>query len=286
MKKIIYILLTLSVFQSSCETDADIPIPQQDPKLVLSAFLQPGAERQFAKLYMSDPIFDGSNIDFTSMINNADVFISDGVKTVKFAYDFNVDSYVILSDSFNINYNTEYTITAKYEGKEVNSIVKTISATPIQIVEVKFDSLIEETPFGYSTKTYFGFAKWVDPPQEKNYYCIEMYALVKNITGDTSRISLSDFYSSLYLSDEGKNGNSMTAIIEAYQYNPEIVTNGYIGYELLISKTDEAYFRYFKSLQNYGGDDPFSEPSLIYSNVNNGLGIVASFAPFSFKKGL
>ncbi len=286
MKKIIYILLVLSVFHTSCETDADIPIPQQDPKLVLSAFLQPGADRQFAKLYISDPIFDGSNIDFTTMIFNADIFITDGTTTKKFVYDFNLDSYVLLSDSFTIDYNKEYTVTAKFEGKEVNSVIKTISATPIQIVEVKFDSLIEEDPFGYSTKTYFGYAKWNDAPDEKNYYCIEMYALVKSGNGDSSRISLSDFYSNLYLSDEGKNGSSMTAIIEAYQYNPEFTNNGYVGYELLITKTDEAYYKYFKSLQNYGGDDPFSEPSLIYSNVNNGLGIVASFAPFSFKKGL
>lgn len=286
MKKIIYIFLMLGVFQTSCETEADIPIPQQDPKLVLSAFLQPGAEFQMASLYMSDPIFDGSNIDFTSMIQNAEITITDGTKKVKFNYDFNVFSYVIPKDSLTIEYNKEYTVTAKYDGKEVSSTIKTISNIPIQLSDVKFDSLIEEDPFGYSTKTYFGYAKWVDPPEEKNYYCIEMFALVKNINGDSSRISLSDFYSNLYLSDEGKNGASMTATIEAYQYNSEFQENGYVGYELLVTKVDEQYYKYFKSLQNYGGDDPFSEPSLIYTNVNNGLGIVASFAPFSFKKGL
>lgn len=286
MKKIIYILLLIGIFQTSCETDADIPIPQQDPKLVLSAFLEPGAERQFAKLYMSDPIFDGSNIDFTSMIENADIYITDGVKKVKFIYDFNYFAYVIPKDSLTIEYNKEYTLSAKYEGKEVSSTIKTISNIPIQFSDVKFDSLIEEDPFGYSTKTYFGYAKWVDPPEEKNYYCIEMYALVKNINGDSSRISLSDFYSNLYISDEGRNGSSITATLEAYQYSSEIVSPGYVGYELLVTKIDEDYYKYFKSLQNYGGDDPFSEPSLIYSNVNNGLGIVASFAPYSFKKAL
>ncbi len=286
MKKLFYILFVLSVFQTSCETDADIPIPKQDPKLVLSAFLQPGAELQFATLYMSDPIFDGSNIDFTTLIDNAEVYITVGTKKVRFQYDFNYFAYVIPKDSLTIEYNKEYTLGAKFDGKEVSSTIKTISSIPIQFTEAKFDSLIEEDPFGGSTKTYFGYAKWIDPPEEKNYYCIEMFALVKNINGDSSRISLSDFYSNLYLSDEGKNGTTMTATIEAYQYNPEFQGNGYVGYELLVTKVDEQYYKYFKSLQNYGGDDPFSEPSLIYSNVNNGLGIVASFAPFSFKKGL
>src|SRR5574343_268769 len=172
MKKILYILLMLGVIQTSCETDADIPIPQQDPKLVLSAFLQPGAEMQMASLYMSDPIFDGSNIDFTSLIQNAEITITDGTKSVKFKYDFNIFSYVIPKDSLAIEYNKEYTVTAKYDGKEVSSTIKTISNIPIQLTDVKFDSLIEEDPFGYSTKTYFVYAKWIDPPEEKNYYCI------------------------------------------------------------------------------------------------------------------
>lgn len=286
MKKILALLIMFSVSLVACETDADIEIPAQDPKLVVSSFINPGAEFQYLKVYMSDPIFDGSTIDNTVMINNADVRISDGSQTVSFGYDFNVDSYVLPRTSLNIEYNKEYTITVTYDGKSVNSTIKTVSNVPLILNEVKIDSILEDDPFGGNYTTYFGYVKWQDPANEVNYYCLELYGLVKNINGDTSRISLSDFYSSVYISDEGKNGTSMNATIEAYMFTPEMIGNGYVGYELMLTKTDEHYYRYFKSLQNYGGDDPFSEPSLIYSNINNGLGLFGSYSPYSFRKAL
>jgi hypothetical protein len=286
MKKIFLFLSILSVSLVACETDADIEIPAQDPKLVVSAFLNPGAEFQYLKVYMSDPIFDGSTIDNTVMINNATVTISDGVQTVSFGYDFNVDSYVLPRTTLNIEYDKEYTVKVSYDGKTANSTIKTVSNTPLLLNEVRIDSLIEEDPFSGSITTYYGYVKWQDPPNEKNYYCLELYGLVKNINGDTSRISLSDFYSNIYLTDDGKNGSLMNASIEAFLFAQEGNESDYIGYELMLTKTDEHYYKYFKSLQNYGGDDPFSEPSLIYTNVNNGLGLVGSYSPYSFRKAL
>jgi Domain of unknown function (DUF4249) len=286
MKKIYAIIFMFSVSLVACETDADIEIPAQDPKLVVSSFLNPGVEFQYLKVYMSDPIFDGSTVDNTLMINNANVSISDGVQNVSFGYDFNVDSYVLPRTDMNIDYNKEYTITVSYDGKTVKSTIKTVSNVPLILDEVKIDSILEDDPFGGSYTTYLGYVKWQDPPNETNYYCLELYGLIKNINGDTTRISMSDFYSTVYISDDGKNGSSMNATIEAYQYTPEQIGNGYVGYELLLTKTDEHYYKYFKSLQNYGGDDPFSEPSLIYSNISNGLGLFGSYSPYSFRKAL
>lgn len=286
MKKIIYILIGLSWSLGACETDADIEIPAQDPKLVLSTFLEPGKEMQVLTLYISDPIFDGSAIDNSTMITDATILISNGSKTVRFKYDFNYNGYVLVKDSMLIEYDTDYTITTTYDGKTASSTFKTISNVAPQLGEVKFDSLLEEDGFGGSYTTYFGYITWQDPPNEKNYYCIEMYGLIKDPNGDTSRVSLSDFYSNLYISDEGKNGTQMNATIEAYEYNMEWFGPNYVGFELLLTKTDEHYYKYFKSLQNYGGDDPFSEPSLIYTNITNGLGLAGSFKPYSFKKAL
>lgn len=286
MKKILYILIGISIVFSSCETDADIDIPAQDPKLVLSTFLEPGAELQFLTLFISDPIFDGSNIDNTTLLTNGIISISDGTISKKFRYDFNYNAYVLPDDSMLIEFNKQYTVTASYDGRTVSTTFNTITNVAPIFIDVKFDSLLEEDPFGGLYKTYFGYVKWQDPSAEKNYYCIELYGLQKTENGDTTRVSLSDFYSNLYLTDDGKNGAQITATIEAYSYSGEMFGGNYIGFELLLAKTDEHYYKYFKSLQNYSGDDPFSEPSLIYTNVNNGLGLVGSFKPFSFRKGL
>lgn len=285
MKKLLYILFGFSILFSACETDADIEIPEQEAKLVVNAFLEPDAELQFVKVTMSDPIFDGSDIDSFNIIQNANVYVSDGTKRVKIFYDFNYNAYVLRKDSILIEHSKTYTIDVEYQGKQANTTITTISNLPILSAEVKFDSLVEEDPFSGNYITYFGYVKWQDQGDEINYYCIELFGLMKVSDTDTSRVSLSDFYGNVYLSDEGKNGAVMNATIEAYMYTPEFYGEQFVGYEIVLTKTDEHYYKYFKSLQNYGGDDPFSEPSLIYTNINNGLGMVGSYKPYTFRKG-
>jgi hypothetical protein len=59
-----------------------------------------------------------------------------------------------------------------------------------------------------------------------------------------------------------------------------------LAFKIYLTKIDADSYKYFKSLQNYTGDDPFSEPSLIYTNVPNGLGLVGSQQVFSYRKAL
>ena len=46
-----------------------------------------------------------------------------------------------------------------------------------------------------------------------------------------------------------------------------------------LQKVDETYYRYHHALENYQGIDLFSEPTLVYSNVDNGLGVFCSYNP-------
>lgn len=47
-----------------------------------------------------------------------------------------------------------------------------------------------------------------------------------------------------------------------------------------ILNTDESYYLYHRSLEDYsgGGDDPFTEISPVYSNVSGGLGVFAAYS--------
>jgi hypothetical protein len=40
---------------------------------------------------------------------------------------------------------------------------------------------------------------------------------------------------------------------------------------------DEHYYRYHTTLRLYSGDDPFSEPAPIYSNIVGGLGVFGAY---------
>jgi hypothetical protein len=48
--------------------------------------------------------------------------------------------------------------------------------------------------------------------------------------------------------------------------------------KVYLLNTDKSYYDYHRSLGNYdSGDDPFTEPSPVFSNVNGGLGIFAAY---------
>ena len=92
MKKIslyLFILFGIAI-QMSCETDANIPIPSQDPKLVFSAFINPVSDSQLFTLTLSDPIFDGSTVDNTKYIDDAIVTISNGTTSLQIYHFKNV----------------------------------------------------------------------------------------------------------------------------------------------------------------------------------------------------
>lgn len=286
-KQIIYIFILLGITaQMSCETDANIPIPKQDPKYVLTAFINPASDSQMFTLTMSDPIFDGSNIDFNSYISDAEVKITDGNNTVTLDYNNSFNAYMLLNSSMNLDYNSNYTVSVSRNGKNLQTDFKTIGSAPIVINEIKIDSITKSDEFGFLTKTYFANVKWQDPASENNYYCLELFGLITDFTGNTVRVPLSDYYGNIYISDEGKNGTEMSRTLETYTSFFGEFGQQYKGFDVVISKTDEHYYRYFKSLQNYVGDDPFSEPSLVYTNINSGLGVIGNYIPYSIRKEL
>lgn len=286
-KHIIYIFILLGIsIQVSCETDANIPIPSQDPKFVLTSFINPASDSQLFTLTLSDPIFDGSNVDFNNYIDDALVTVSNGTNTVTLGYNNSYNAYLLLNSAMNIDFNTDYTVNVSRAGKQLQTKFKSIGSAPITINELKVDSIEKIDQFGIVSKTYFANVKWQDPGSETNYYCLELYGLMNDFNGNPVRVPLSDYYGNIYISDEGKNGTEMSRTLEAYTNYFGEFGNVYRGFDVVVSKTDEHYYRYFKSLQNYVGDDPFSEPSLVYTNINSGLGVIGNYMPYSIRKEL
>ncbi|KAF5062437.1 hypothetical protein DSECCO2_304820 [anaerobic digester metagenome] len=58
----------------------------------------------------------------------------------------------------------------------------------------------------------------------------------------------------------------------------EIYKGNNPDYQLLIwsSVTDEDYYNYHHSVMSFQGDNPFSEPSPVFTNIDGGLGIFAA----------
>lgn len=285
MRKILnLIILSCTFLITACETDAEIEIPAQESKYVLTSFIDLNSDEQLFSLTKSDPIFDGASNDIYSQVPNAVITINNGSKTVRLFYDASKYFYVLSKDSMLIEGDKTYKVEMSHNGKKINTEFRSISNSSIEEIDIKIDSIMEADEFGNISYTYYAYPKWRDIAGEKNYYCLTFTSLYITPDGDTIANNFNDIYSNLYISDEGFDGQLMNATLEYYGgFFMEVGGNGGI-FEVSISKIDEHYYRYFKSLQNYSGDDPFSEPSLIYSNINDGLGVIGSFKSYIFRK--
>ena len=121
-----------------------------------------------------------------------------------------------------------------------------------------------------------------------NYYRIGgdlkvLYDSSMGMSADTGYNALSAKLNQEFLTDKVADGQKMLSELNYNKYNNEFGYGGekLIGLKLVLLTTDENYYKYHKSLSGYVGDDPFSEPTIVYSNIHNGLGVFAAYRKYT-----
>jgi hypothetical protein len=92
-------------------------------------------------------------------------------------------------------------------------------------------------------------------------------------------------YGSLLWSDkytDGKDIEIRFVYYYSYNYKKGIVANSdFIRFTFFLQSINQDYYTYLKSLNMYyesgGSEDPFSEPVVIFSNIENGYGIFGAY---------
>jgi hypothetical protein len=274
--------LAMGFLFASCERDANIEVPVAQPQLVVGSFLSTDQDSFFVSLTLSNPVFSGNNSQTRNeIVRNATVVISDGTSSAPLIFSNQFEQYYVASSVYALVPGRIYTLNVSTPGGlKAQGTCRLVSASSVANIYTGIDSIVKSDEFGYREVEYRLTVRWDDVPEEKNYY--RVYAVAKQVYfGDTIYTPVSG-YNDVYLkSDEGKDGQSLkeTLYINSSRGVFEDGGDGLIGYEVYVLKTDEHYYRYYKSLSNYSGDDPFSEPVLIYTNVENGLGIFCSYLP-------
>ncbi len=289
MKKLIYILFSLLVFITSCESDAEVEVPFEPVKLVLSTFLNPDADTNFVYLSKSDPVFDkGSIFSDDLIIEDGIVKISDGTNEITLRYDNTARAYYFRKNELDIDFNKTYAVSATASNQTINASVKSIDSNEVNINNVTIDSIIKDDGFLGKTITYKVRFNFNDPISEENYYRVSIVPTYLAFDGSFTEYeySTNDIYSDILLTDASRNGGTITINTEYDSYNYGFGDFSFVAFKIYVSKIDADSYKYYRSLQNYTGEDPFSEPSLIYTNVPNGLGLVGSQQVFSYRKPL
>ncbi|MGL4596477.1 MAG: DUF4249 domain-containing protein [Bacteroidia bacterium] len=277
MNKLLFASMSFfALLFSACERDADVDLPETKPKLVLIGFITPQDSFISISLSRSKPIFQAYDVNTNDAVTDATVTIFGNNTSTVLPFDATLQVYRISTTQFQIMAGNEYRVTVSTpQGERVEAT----TAVPQNSVDASYaltatDSIEIYGPGLYTVQAKFQY-QFTDNAQETNRYRFYVaLVLVNTLSKDTSVSRLtSDFFN-----DNNGNGQLLSRNIEGYwaNYDSNSTDTAY-AYDCWMFNVNSDYDSYHKSLYNYnGGGDPFAEPTLIYSNVTDGLGVFAA----------
>jgi hypothetical protein len=302
LNTIIPLILLLAVGLFSCESlITDIPaskLPQTGSKLVVQSFISPQAERIYVAVSESEPLF-GTSSGSNHVINDAVVKISDGSKEIEIPYDAYNNNYSIESSRFPIAASKTYYLSVSYGGKKVTAEC-TVPAKTVTVKSFRFDTAQFNDPAPDPTKFATLKMNWQDVSGEPNFYRVHASMLLEYSVstkdnpkdGKETRVTTcfnfqwdessgrSEMQSDkaldggLFSSPMGKINLLTVMNVDKFALNnPKIKS-----VTMEVFNTDIHYFQYHRDIYLRADiDNPFSEPSQIYSNIEGGLGCFGAY---------
>jgi hypothetical protein len=188
----------------------------------------------------------------------------------------------------------EYKITASYDGYNT---VEAKTGIPDEVPIISFDTSSVITYYEYgSDMEIHANIKYKDPPDVKNFYLLDCRVRNKSPEGEyfwydnglwipeTSQMLFDNDYGDILWSDEYSDGKEVTldvGFMNLYIDGRNITELDTSHFVFCFKSITQEYYTYLKSLNIYyetgGSDNPFIEPVVIYSNVNEGYGILGGY---------
>lgn len=299
MKNIISVLIALiSVGFLSCETlvndvNPDL-LPKSSNKLVVHGYLSPQDSIISIAVNLSTQLIGGSldlGNNTTKSLSNATVTLSNQDKSVTIPYDSKSSTYNIKATQLPIVEGQTYELKVVREGETVLASCTVPKVVAIQ--SIRIDSVAARG--SSSVKDYLYHIVWRDPAGQANYYRVGGYVFqtqrvqtgpnkIENVPNIQPLNFRENNRSGEFISDERTDGLLLVSVAgrfyNFYAQGGVGITNEYI--ELVLVSCEKTYYDYHVAVQNFDGNNPFSEPSLIPSNIKNGLGCFAAYNRSTF----
>lgn len=275
MKKLIYLLLSLLVFTGCREKlidTTDLNIPE---RLVVGCFISPQDDTLYATVTLSRALYGQSIFDEWQhpKVNNATVTIRSGGNSAVFSYNTDLQRYILPATAMPIVAGQTYTLEVTTpDGKRVDAQCTVPSATNLQFEA--FGNIVAPQPggdtWGRSINVDF---RWQGQPDKNRFYRLNYAQILEEgaFRGEywqNAYLGATQFYA------DTERENKRFRVFERVG----LVFVGGDGYRLrikgVLQELDENSYRYFTSVskQLQVGADGFSEPVVIFTNINNGLG--------------
>jgi len=259
----------------SCQEPVDLYLEEGERKIVAHGYLSPGVQAEI-NLELSFPYNSGDGGD-TEEITNAVVKLNDQYgHTQEFSYNDSIRSYLPVN-YMNILPGDVYDLKVKVPGYD-----SVFDRTRIPS-KIKIDS-IRHYPVTVDYRELERYEiTFSDPPNEENFYFFYTIGGSYNHFYSDDPLLQWDFVEKDYIvfSDEIIDGQKYTIVID-YFFNSEDSVSIHLQ-----SLSPEAYF-YFQSIdaqhnihefpiENVELNIPIAQPFQIFTNLENAVGIFASF---------
>lgn len=301
------VFLFLTLFLAACEslvTDVDQSnLPKVESKLVVQCFISPQAARINVVVTESIPLFTEPELK-GGVIPNAIVKLSDGSREIVIPFDTTNQLYSIDKSALIISPGKTYFLSVTNGVRSVSaSCTVPVSAVVPKTYEIDTSSSGDISARDTSLTVKYA---WNDIAGQANYYRVRAaldleYSVPEELSAGQFKekrvrnrfnfnwddaIGRNDFRNDVNL--DGTTFNSPIGRVKLPRPLSYTAGDGkvYLSFpkSKIISVTmevynaDEHYFKYHRSVQTRGdSDNPFVEPSLIYTNIEGGLGCFGSY---------
>jgi hypothetical protein len=278
MKKIIYTFILVCIVNFtfiSCTKEIFIEIPDNDPKLVVYAYLSPDKEFVEVSVSRSVPLYHVRDYDHDLVIKDAVVELksenSDWVR-ISFVQDDNV--YKISQNIFPIVESKKYYL--RVSASDFKSVKSEVVIPQNLNLNFRFFK-VEKAEDNNSSKYYF---KFNDIGGVHNYYGFKAWVNAKYMDEGGMSYYRQELYMdnfSWVISDKVFDGREKMIVFSSYYYDEGLVADTVF---VKVLQTDKNFYHFHYSLDSYYGSEgnPFAEPTPIFSNIENGLGCFAGFS--------
>lgn len=271
------------IFLAGCEKIVtNVELPKAVSKLVVHSYISP-TDIVSSRITTSMPITQSVDFSMDRWVKNATVRLTGpGSVSEAMSYDNFLNKYTTTDANFRPLAGQEYQISVSTpDGRQVSGSCKVPRLnTSVRIMKIASS---QDGQFSYNYKVWFEFD---DIPGEPYFYRIQAFAVEEYIDPNTQQATIRE--SEVWFNDKKniidtrlREGGTFVVEGQHYFYGWDGPFSFKMkGYRILFLSTDEHYYHFHRSVNQFDGDNPFAEPVMVYTNINNGLGIFAAYNVF------
>lgn len=259
----------IAFFLAGCIDEVDPKgLVDSETMIVVNGVLSPQSEFFTVDVSESEPVFGKRNLGDDLTIRDAVVTLSNGDEEREL--ELSADEYTIaLTELFPIEAGKTYYLKVIAKGKTLTAectVPEKAVVSDVKFIEAGDNDRVR--------------VRWQDFATVANFYRLaaEIVMTRPGFDGSLEEASSNvDFSPTEFITDNRVDGQLMSFAGDTYLYQDNSWTLAKANVQLVTG--DENYYDYFRTLEQYDyyGDDPFSEPFQLNSNIEGGLGLFAAF---------